>query len=292
MVSFVSAGPAGRLHRGGRNRSPVLDTNLAPSGGDQVLSAVCCLLSFGVGDEWSAADLFDEDYLAFYLPRISDEASDAEAVLIWELLELQAGSAVLDLACGHGRISNRLAAAGATLTGLDATPLFLDLARSGAADRGLEVDYVQGDMREMPWRERFDAVVSWFTAFGYFDDDQNRQVLGDVHRVLRPGGRFLIELNHKDGLLSTWMPATVARDGEAVMLDEREWDPMTGRSNNWRTIIRDGHVRTSFFFTRLFSFTELRDWLLAAGFSAVHGIAGDGAPLTRTSRRMILIATK
>ena len=46
------------------------------------------------------------------------------------------------------------------------------------------------------------------------------------------------------------------------MIDEREWDPITGRSNTWRTIIRDGHARKTFFFTRMISFTELRDWLL------------------------------
>lgn len=76
------------------------------------------------------------------------------------------------------------------------------------------------------------------------------------------------------------------------MIDEREWDPITGRSNTWRTIIRDGHARKTFFFTRMFSFTELRDWLLQAGFRAVDAFAGDGSPLTRLSRRMILVATK
>lgn len=150
-------------------------------------------------EEWPAAELFDEDYLAFYLPRINDGTSDVEAQMIWELLDLQGGSNVLDLACGHGRISNRLAAKGALVTGLDATPLFLEIARHDAADRQLPVEYVHGDMREIPWRERFDAVVSWFTAYGYFDDEQNRRVLRDVHSALRPGGRFLVELNHKDG---------------------------------------------------------------------------------------------
>lgn len=243
-------------------------------------------------EEWPAAELFDEDYLTFYLPRINDGTSDVEAQMIWELLDLQGGSNVLDLACGHGRISNRLAAKGALVTGLDATPLFLEIARRDAADRQLPVEYVHGDMREIPWRERFDAVVSWFTAYGYFDDEQNRRVLRDVHSALRPGGRFLVELNHKDGLLPTWLPGSVARDGDALMLEEREWDPITGRSNSWRTIIRDGSVRQAFFFTRLFSFTELRDWLLAAGFQSVTGSAGDGTTLERTSRRMILLATK
>ena len=92
------------------------------------------------------------------------------------------------------------------MTGLDATPLFLDLAREDAARRGVDVDYVHGDMRTLPWADRFDAVVNWSTAFGYFDDDQNRGVLAQVHRALRPGGRFLIELNHKDGLLPHWLP--------------------------------------------------------------------------------------
>jgi SAM-dependent methyltransferase len=243
-------------------------------------------------DEWAAADLFNQDYLDFYLPRLSDDASDREAAVVWELLHLAADELVLDLACGHGRIANRLAARGAVVTGLDATPLFLERARTDAAAHGVTVDYVEGDMRTLPWADRFDAVVSWFTAYGYFDDDQNRTVLREVHRALRPGGRFLVELNHKDGLLPTWLPSTVEHSGEAIMTDERDWDPISGRSNNWRTIIRDGRVRRAFFFTRLFSFTELRDWLLHTGFRSVEGYADDGSPLTRTSRRMILVATK
>jgi len=245
-----------------------------------------------IGDEWPASELFDQDYLDFYLPVLSDEVSDAQADLIWVLLALEPGAAVLDLACGHGRISNRLAQRGADVTGLDVTPLFLDRARADAAARGVTVDYVEGDMRTLPWSERFDAVVSWFTAYGYFDDEQNHRVLDQVHAALRPGGRFLVELNHKDGLLPVWSDAGVARAGDALMIDERQWDPLTSRSNTWRTIVRGGTVRRAFFFTRLFSFTELRDWLHQAGFSRVEGFAGDGSPLTREARRMIVVATR
>jgi SAM-dependent methyltransferase len=145
-------------------------------------------------EEWPIADLFDEDYLHFYAAHLADDASDGEASTVWGLLALGDGSNVLDLACGHGRIANRLAAMGARVTGLDATPLFLDVARSDAERRGVSVDYVQGDMRAIPWTDRFDAVVSWFTSYGYFDDAQNRAVLTQVHRALRPGGRFLVEL--------------------------------------------------------------------------------------------------
>jgi 2-polyprenyl-3-methyl-5-hydroxy-6-metoxy-1,4-benzoquinol methylase len=113
-----------------------------------------------------ARELFDEDYLYFYAEALGDERSDAETELLWRLLELEPGMEVLDLACGHGRIANRLAVRGCRVTGLDATPLFLDRARQDAADRGVEVDYLEGGMRNLPWTGRFDRVVNWFTAFG------------------------------------------------------------------------------------------------------------------------------
>jgi cyclopropane fatty-acyl-phospholipid synthase-like methyltransferase len=58
---------------------------------------------------FDAGELFDEDYRCFYAEALGDERSDAETELLWRLLELEPGMEVLDLACGHGRIANRLA---------------------------------------------------------------------------------------------------------------------------------------------------------------------------------------
>lgn len=243
-------------------------------------------------DDWPIEDLFDEDYLLFLAARQTEESDDADAGLVADLLGDVAGARVLDLACGHGRIANRLAARGARVTGIDATALFLALARRDAAHRGVDVDYVAGDMRALPWAWRFDAVVSWFTAFGYFDDAQNRAVLAEVHHALRPGGRFLLDMIHKDGLLPHWMPSTVVEVGGALQVDERTFDPLTGRVHTRRTTVKDGRVRRAVFEVRLFAFTELRDWLHDAGFRSVDGRAGDGGPLTAESRRMIVIATR
>ena len=218
-----------------------------------------------MSDEWAAHELFDEDYLHFYSPMLTDEVSDAQAARIWNLLGVAEGACVLDLACGHGRIANRLAQRGAVVTGLDATALFLDAAKRDALNRQVTVEYVEGDMRAIPWVDRFDAVVSWFTAFGYFDDDQNRDMLTGIRRALRPGGRFLVELNHKDGMLPVWLPSSIQRIGGDVLIDERVFDALTGRVNTNRMIVRNGEVRHLSFFVRMFSFTELRDWLLQAG---------------------------
>lgn len=236
--------------------------------------------------------LFDEDYLYFYEVMLSDERSDAEAGLLWSLLELEPGMEVLDLACGHGRIANRLAARGCRVTGLDASALFLDRARRDAAARGVDVDYVQGDMRSLPWAGRFDRVVNWFTSFGYFDDDQLRQVLAQVATALRPGGRIAVEVQHLHWIVRELQPAfVVQRDGDLVV-DRNRLEPLTGRIVSERVIVRGGRVRKVPFFVRLFSFTELRDWLLQAGFAAVDGYGEDGAPLSPAHRRMLLVARR
>lgn len=237
-------------------------------------------------------DVFDDDYLYFYADVLPEERTEHDVEVVWSLLELSPGVDVLDLACGHGRIANRLAARGARLTGLDASPRFLELARRDASERGVEVEYVEGDMRSLPWSDRFDAVLIWFTSFGYFADDENRRVLAEVHEALRPGGRLAIELNHLPALLRVWQEHRVAeRDGD-FMIDRGSYDPETGRAPTERIVIRGGRVRRFHFFARMFTFTELRNWLLDAGFETADGYGGDGEPLSLESRRMIALARK
>src|SRR5262249_14020673 len=162
--------------------------------------------------------------------------------------------------CGHGRIANRLAARGARVTGLDADPLFLERARADAKARGVEVDYVEGDMRALPWEGRFDVVLNWFTSFGYFDDEGNRAWLREALKTLSLGGRLVLELWNRDAFARNWLPATMSeRDGD-LQVERHSLDLLTGRAETDRFIVRDGHVRVLHFSVRFFTFTELRDW--------------------------------
>lgn len=240
--------------------------------------------------EFDLHGTFGEDYLYFLAERLNDENSDTETDAVVRLAGLEPGERVLDLACGHGRIANRLAARGHAVSGLDAMPLFLDKARADAAERGVKVDYRHGDMRRLPWTDEFDVVVSWFTAFGYLGDDGDREVLAEVARVLRPGGRFVIELNHYPWLLRDLRTSiTQERDGD-LLVDRNEFDPLTNRISTHRTTIRDGHRRDTRFFVRLYPYTELRSLLRAAGFGEVSAFGQDGAPLTIDSRRLLVLA--
>jgi SAM-dependent methyltransferase len=237
-------------------------------------------------------DVFGEDYLYFYEEWLDDELSSAQAELIWETLGLREGDEVLDVPCGHGRLANRLALRGARVTGIDADPFFLEYARTDAAARGVEVDYVQGDMRELPWVDRFDAAVNWFTSFGYFDDDGNRAWLETVRRTLKVGGRLAIDVHSRDVFMRNRGPASVhERDGDLVV-DRHSFDVETGREKTERWMIRNGQVRRTGYSVRFYTYTELRDLLLGVGFSSVAGVGHDKKPLTLESRRMIVIATR
>src|SRR5260370_871842 len=130
---------------------------------------------------FDAAAMYDEDYLFFFAaPRGrsefavhgpvgpgADTPGEAAAELAWRLLDLRPGTSVLDLACGHGGLANRLAARGCRVTGLDSSAVFLARARADAAAAGLSAEYVAGGMRQIPWTGRFERVISWSTAFGY-----------------------------------------------------------------------------------------------------------------------------
>ena len=245
-----------------------------------------------MSSEFPRADAFDEDYLYFYEELLTPERTAAEVELVWKLLELEPGVELLDLACGHGRIANPLAERGVRVTGLDATPLFLDVARADAAERGVEVEYVEGDMRSIPWVARFDRVLCWFTSFGYFSDDENRRVLAGAFEALSPGGLFAVEVNHLLNLLGRWEDEGVTERGEDRMIDRRAFDVQTGRSRDERIVTRDGKTRSFEFSARMFTAAELQDWLRAAGFRDTRAYGEDGEPLTLEHRRMAIVGRK
>jgi SAM-dependent methyltransferase len=251
-------------------------------------------------DAWSHEDdesmstfdfdaVFHEDYLHFYEPQLSERSDDETAEII-ETLGLVAGDRVLDAPCGHGRIANRLAAAGMKVTGVDITGHFLEKAREAGSD----VDYRLGDMRDLPVDGPFEAAISWFTSFGYFDDEENQRVLAEYRRVLRPGGKLLLESLHHDGLVRGMAApqfAHVIEAGDDFSIDNNTFDPMTGRIESDRTLVRDGIVRRFHFFVRLPTVPEWRRWLSDAGFSDAAFAGRTRSPLTVDSFRIVVVAT-
>jgi SAM-dependent methyltransferase len=235
-------------------------------------------------------DVFGDDYLHFYDAVLDAEQSDLDADAVVDFLELESGELVLDAPCGHGRISNRLARRGIRVVGVDVMEHFLAVARSERTD----ADYKQGDLRALPVDGPFDAVFSWFSSFGYFDDDGNRQTLAEYRRVLRPGGRLLIEMHNRDEFVRRFTPAPFSITtwaGDDAQIDTTVFDCVEGRAETDRVIIRDGHVRRFHYSLRIPAISELRDWLVDAGFDEVRFCARDGSPPALDRRRLVVLAT-
>jgi SAM-dependent methyltransferase len=146
-------------------------------------------------------------------------------------------------------------------------------------------------MRRLPFAAAsFDAALLWFTSFGYFDDDGNRAVLHELRRVLRPGGRAVLDVQHLPLVVARFQLQSFVRRGADVMLDEHSLDQGERIFETTRTYIRNGTVREISFKIRCFMPQELREWLLESGFEAVELVGPDAEPLTPESRRLIAVA--
>ena len=83
-----------------------------------------------------------------------------------------------DAPYGWGRHVNRLAARGCRVVGLDNDPVALERAREDANATGATADYVESDLRQLPFEAgRFDAIFNWRTSFGFFDEEGDRKQL-------------------------------------------------------------------------------------------------------------------
>lgn len=233
-----------------------------------------------------------DDYLFTYRDDLTEERTNREVASLVKLLELETPLKILDLACGFGRHANRLAALGHTVTGVDYMPGFLDLARQQAAEMGVQVDYIQEDMREVSFREEFDRVLLLFSSFGYFEDCENEQVLRNMFRALKPGGSLFLDMPNRDIFLKDLPASEVIEKSSDLLINRYSFDVLTGRFHNRRIIIRNGIRKDKPYSIRLYNATEMCALLDLAGIASYNLLGEDNQPISARSRRMLVIARK
>ena len=107
----------------------------------------------------------------------------------------RAGQRVLDVACGTGVVAVTAARLGARVTGLDLTPELLERARENARIAGVEIEWHQGDVEQLPFADgTYDMVLS---QFGHMFAPRPDVAIAEMLRVLQPGGTIAF---------STWPP--------------------------------------------------------------------------------------
>jgi SAM-dependent methyltransferase len=174
--------------------------------------------------------------------------------------------------------------------------VFLHEAETEAQAQDVHVQWMHSDMRNIPFENEFDAAINIFTAFGYLEDQaEDQKVLQQVSKALKPGGLFLLETIHREGLMRHYLPEGISRypDG-LIVLEERRFDLLTSRNNVQVTMLYpDGQRKEYSHSLCVYTLTELAQMLAVAGLQVkAYFSAWDGSALTIDSFRLILLSQR
>jgi SAM-dependent methyltransferase len=243
---------------------------------------------------WYEEDFFWETVapVLFGRRRWSDAPTEVDNAV--SLLGILPGASVLDLCCGVGRHSLELARRGFQVTGVDRTSAYLERACKQAEEEGLDIEFVQDDMKAFCRPEAFDAGVNLFTSFGYFEDPQDdRQVVMNMYKSLRPGGVFLMDMAGKEIVARIFRERDWRQEGDMTILEERKVSRNWGWMENRWIILKDGEEQEVRLSLRLYSAVELSTLLSDCGFGRAD-VYGDmaGSPYDHTAQRLVVVAHK
>ncbi|HUP44521.1 MAG TPA: class I SAM-dependent methyltransferase [Thermoanaerobaculia bacterium] len=228
---------------------------------------------------------FGAEYLELYSHR--DEHEAREQVAFFRQRFGPVGGPILDLACGMGRHLQELHAAGYRAAGCD---LSFTMLRTGVREYGA-MAVARADMRTLPFcSQSFEGLVNFFTSFGYFATEQeNRDVVAEMARVLRTGAVFLFDyLNVHRELEKLVQKET--RDTPTGSVDIERWFDPSDRSFNKRiTIGRQRYLER----VRGYDLDEISTMFDAAQLQIEHAFGTfHGAPFEQSSPRLILTGSK
>jgi len=182
------------------------------------------------------------------------------------------GGELLDVACGAGRYTIPLSHAGYSMTGVDLSDDFLRVARH----REPAIAWHRGDVRELPWHDRFDGALCFGNSFGYFPRPETAEFLRGVARALKPGGVFVLEAPATAELL---LPSLQRERrivaGDITFSSVNCYDSEQRRLDIEYTFEKGGVRETKAAVTWIFTVAEVAEMLAAAGLAVenIHASA-------------------
>ena len=182
---------------------------------------------------WNEAE-FSRRMLREHLSQAHDMASRRSAIIdqhvawIHQAILGSQPSSILDLGCGPGLYSSRLATLGHTCTGIDFSPASISYARQNSHPKA---HYIEGDVRQVEFGQGYALAMFIYGEINVFKPQDARQILHKAHAALLPGGTLLLEAHtfdcvHRMGLEPpAWYSASqgVFADGAYLRLSENFW---------------------------------------------------------------------
>ncbi|MGA6994296.1 MAG: class I SAM-dependent methyltransferase, partial [Candidatus Deferrimicrobiaceae bacterium] len=218
-----------------------------------------------------------------------------------ELIPLSPDQEILDLCGGHGRHSRELALRGfGKCTVFDFSQFLIDRGREEAKEAGMAITFLQGDARRtgLP-PERFDHVLVLGNSLGYIASPEgDRDILSEAMRLMKRGGRLLIDIVNGGVLKNGFQPVAWHEIGEDIVVCRRR--SLEGDIVYTRELVvskTSGLVKDSTYLLRLYDPDSMRLLLSGLGFSNVN-VIGDFSPFAKKGDfgfmnfRMVVTAEK
>ena len=228
---------------------------------------------------------FGEEYLELYSHRDENEAR-LQAAFFLEQCGLF-DRPVLDLACGMGRHLIELTSLGYRAVGCD---LSYTLLRTGIREYG-PMAVTRADMRLLPFCDgTFGGLANFFTSFGYFaKEDENRQVVREMSRVLEPDAPFLFDYLNVHRELDKLVQRETLDTPTGNVLIER-WFDRSDRSFNKRITIGE---KTYLERVRGYDLDEISAMFASCNLSIRSAFGNfDGSKFTHDATRLILVGNR
>lgn len=245
--------------------------------------------------EWFTDESFWERLYPVLFSEERFAAAADETRQLAELTGVRSGR-VLDLCCGPGRHTIALAQQGYAVTGLDLSGYLLGKARARQAEAGVDVEWVQEDMRDFVRPGAYDLVLNLFTSFGYFAlPSDNMQTLRNMVESTSETGCVVIDTLGKEALaerLPLNSQPTEERDGSLLIQRMEVVDDWCRVKSEW-LLVQGEKVQRFHFEHTLYSGHELRELMNWAGMSDVRLYGGlDGRPYGPGARRLIAVGRR
>lgn len=146
-----------------------------------------------------------QDYAYYYNTFYKDKNYTVEAAQIDKLLKRYGTNikSVINYGCGTGKHDMELMKMGYQCTGIDMSPLMIDIARDNASEENLPIDFSVADIRVFESQKNYDAVISLFHVMSY--QNSNEDILSafqSARKALKKGGIFLFDVWYGPGVLS------------------------------------------------------------------------------------------
>ncbi|MEM9362159.1 MAG: class I SAM-dependent methyltransferase [Bacteroidota bacterium] len=210
---------------------------------------------------------------------------------------------ILELCCGTGRLTIPLVKEGHHITGLDFTPSMLEQAKKKAAQEGLQIPFVQGDMRTFVFQDKFDLVFIPFNSIHHLYTNQDIfRTFSSVKKHLKEDGlfifdcfnpniRYVVEAETEEKQIAEY----TTEDGREIVIKQTMNYESATQINRiaWHYFINDSFDSTQNLDMRLFYPQELNSYLERMDFTISHKFGNfEEKPFDDSSEKQIFICQK